>query len=130
VNCSPPRSYTITNGLISISYPPIGVDGAESSKEKTEIIFSAENGDSWFYFEDISSTASARKHGAKNVDSPVTIETRSATETTLIRFEHPKTPEHTVLHQGKCNFAGLRPASEAGTLNDPDRADIGLRVQE
>jgi len=123
-------SYTLTTGIIEIGYAPISVDGAESSNDRTEIIFSAENGDSWFYLEDISSAASARERCAKNVDSPVTIETRSATETTLIRFEHPKTPEHTVLHKGKCNFAGLRPASEVGTLNDPDRPDVGLRVQK
>jgi len=54
--------------------------------------------------------------------------TVSGTETTLIRFKQDQTPQHKVLHEGRCNFAGLKPAVES--TKDIDLALARLTVQE
>ncbi|QDS71415.1 hypothetical protein FKW77_003293 [Venturia effusa] len=96
----------------------------------TSTLFSAENGDDWFYFEDVGSDDSPAKTKrcdntiTKRSESPLTISARSSTDTTLLFFKYGARPSHTVLHKGRCNFAGLVPVEDKSRVGGGWRGDL------
>ena len=83
------------------------------------------NGDDWFYFEDETSSngmMSPEKCASSADESPISIEADSGSDTSLINFRYKSTPTHKVLHEGSCNFAGLKPVSGSTTQYDLDTA--------
>jgi hypothetical protein len=95
---------------IRVSVPITAVnDDDDDDYDDKNYIFSAENGDNWFYFEDQSSANddSAQCAHSKADPPPLQAATRSADGTTLIQFKYDETPTHEVLHAGRCRFTGL-----------------------
>jgi len=100
--------YTVQNGLIDINVlTPISATAKDDDDET--YIFSAENGDNWFYFEDNTGLDddSLQCAHSKADTPPLTASTRSADGTTLIQFKYNEAPTHEVLHPGRCRFTGL-----------------------
>jgi hypothetical protein len=116
--------FTLKDGLIFIEGSPLS--GAAMEEEPEQWVFDSQNGDDWFYFED---SPDSNLQCAKKASTPLTISTRSSTETTLIRFEYSKTPGHKVLHKGRCNFAGLKPVDESSEM-DQDHVQARLIMQD
>lgn len=116
-------SFTVKGGLIYIESISLF---SKSAAEPEQYLFDVENGDDWFYFED---TTTSNGQCAKTASNPLTISTRSSTETTLIRFKYDETPKHTVLHSGRCHFAGLKPAGQS-SKGDKDLGLARLTVQD
>lgn len=98
------------------------IGGESTAKEESQNVFANSNGDDFFFF-DLSGIPRA-----KNGESPLRMRTISGSDTTLINFQYETTPSHTVLHQGRCSFAGLKPAAGGAQDKDLDRAR--LTVQE
>jgi hypothetical protein len=74
-------------------------------------------GDDWFYFEDASTSALLR---SKNEDIDIVLKTRSGDVTSVITFSFDESLEHKKLHDGACDFAGLK--TSAGSAFDKDIA--------
>ncbi|MCJ1393980.1 hypothetical protein MMC18_006857 [Xylographa bjoerkii] len=112
-----PNLFTVKDGLIFIeALPTYGDDTAAQDDDPEQFVFADVNGDDWFYFEDStsssSSSSSSRENCAKSMtESHFNVRTISGSDTTLINFEYDSTPRHRVLHEGRCNFAGLKPVS-------------------
>jgi hypothetical protein len=109
------RSLTLKRGLVYVeqrkdsSHP-------EAVAPEEQYFFSADNGDDWFYIED-STSSEFRTNGDS---SPLLITTESASGTELIRFKYRKTPDHRVVHPGRCNFAGLAEVGGPRKMDDDD----------
>ncbi|MCJ1421672.1 hypothetical protein MMC32_008038 [Xylographa parallela] len=111
-----PNLFTVKDGLIFIEALPTNADNtAAQDYDPEQFVFADVNGDDWFYFEDStssSSSSSLRENCAKPMaETLFNIRTISGSDTTLINFEYDSTPHHRVLHEGRCNFAGLKPVS-------------------
>jgi len=89
---------------------------SRSPGHEEEFIFSGGNGDDWFYFEDRST--SEGEQCVETMDRrDFTIETVSGSDTTLIDFAYDETPRHRVIHEGRCEFAGLQPVRHSRQVN-------------
>ncbi len=120
--------FTVKDGLIFIeSFPPYG-DVAAQDDKADQFVFADVNGDDWFYFEDETSmeTSSQGQCAKPMTASRFNVRTISGSDTTLINFEYESQPSHTVLHEGRCNFAGLKPASSSSQID----SDSGFQSQE
>lgn len=125
--------FTVKDGLIFIeSFPPHGNVAAQDD-EAEQFVFADVNGDDWFYFEDNRSeetSSSSQGQCAKLMTaSHFNVRTISGSDTTLIDFQYESQPPHTVLDEGRCNFAGLKPASSS-SQTDPDSGRFGFHFQE
>lgn len=110
----------VKGGVVSIEMVPPFADSVTSSEG---YIYDGTNGDDWFC---IKATA-ARNQSANPDEHPIMVSSMSSSDTTLIRFKYDQTPEHKVLHEGWCNFAGLKPVVE--NTEDEDLALAGLSVR-
>nr|POE62931.1 hypothetical protein CFP56_03834 [Quercus suber] len=100
----------------------------EDEDEDETHIFSLENGDDWFYFEDNYSGSSSRKADSK--PSPFTISTISSTETELLRLRFNQPPKHKVVHKGACSFTGIKTPDESSSYESrTSRVHSPLTVQ-
>jgi len=109
-----PNLFTVKAGLVLIEAQTVNGDDFTGKKnEPADYVFADVNGDDWFYFEDVSSSdrlnGESCMHTASN--SHFRARTISGSDTTLINFQYPQTPRHRVVHEGRCNFAGLKPLS-------------------
>ena len=126
--------FTVKDGLIWIEVGSVGDATAQLKDDVENHIFSLENGDDWFYFEDqsidSSSSSSSGEQCAKSraESSTLNVRTISGSDTTLINFKYDTTPGYTVLHEGACNFAGLKPGSSS-SKSDPDSGKSRFRSQ-
>ncbi|MCJ1405851.1 hypothetical protein MMC11_009081 [Xylographa trunciseda] len=123
-----PNLFTVKDGLIFIEALPVyGDDTAAQDDEPEQFVFADVNGDDWFYFEDStssssSSSSSSRENCAKQTaESHFNVRTISGSDTTLINFEYDSTPHHRVLHEGRCNFAGLKPVSKRSRFRSQEQ---------
>ena len=118
--------FTVKDGLVFIE--AYGADDAMAqSKGSSQYVFADVNGDDWFYFED-SSTEDLKESCTKTkTASTFTARTISGSDTTLVNFAYDRTPKHRVLHEGRCNFAGLTPVPNA-LRDDADFKEF--RVQQ
>lgn len=106
--------FTLKSGLILAQ--TYSVSGNSIDDKDSDFYFDSANGDDWFYFEDdVSGNEHAqgyvKKFGLKSV---------SSSDSTLITFKHNSTPPHAVLHQGRCNFTGIRTVRVEGLGADLD----------
>ncbi|SPO06568.1 uncharacterized protein DNG_09258 [Cephalotrichum gorgonifer] len=123
-----PNLFTLKDGLIMIDAVVADADAGVAAESSGTYVFADLNGDDWFYFEDSTTADSKTASSQRQQDqSHFRIRTVSGSDTTLINFEYEHTPSHKVLHEGRCNFAGLKPVVESSQY-DPD-AGLGLRVQ-
>ncbi|KAF2624093.1 hypothetical protein BU25DRAFT_451013 [Macroventuria anomochaeta] len=127
-----PNLFTVKDGLIFVNAIPSSTARKSEGEEEEEIfIFADVNGDDWFYFEDDTTNGSAetcakpQSENGKASASTFTARTISGSDTTLINFAYDSTPKHKVLHDGRCNFAGLTPISQSRREVDARR----FRVQ-
>ena len=108
-------------------------DFAAQADEPTQFVFADINGDDWFYFEDTSSSSSSSASREQCVKpmamDHISVRTISGSDTTLLNFAYDSTPQHKVLHEGRCNFAGLKPVSPS-SQSDPDSGRFRFRSQE
>ena len=125
--------FTLKDGLVFIE-AFTGDDVAAQADASNDYVFADLNGDDWFYFEDSTTSSllssSSRERCAKSTAQPTfTARTISGSDTTLLSFEYTGTPSHKVLHEGRCNFAGLTPVSSS-SQSDPDSGNFRFRSQE
>ena len=120
--------FTVKDGLIFIEATPAsGSNVAAQADDPSQYVFADVNGDDWFYFED--TTSSQEQCAQSMADSHFNVRTISGSDTTLINFAYDRTPQHTVLHQGRCNFAGLKPVAPS-SQSDPDSGRFRFWSQE
>jgi hypothetical protein len=109
------------------------VSGGDISAQEDDLqqyVFADVNGDDWFYFEDSTSSSSLQEQCAKpTAESHFNVRTISGSDTTLINFQYERTPRHTVLHEGRCNFAGLKPVSPS-SQSESDYGRFRFRSQQ
>lgn len=99
----PSSLFALQGGLVNFILKGHLLD---SDDETSQWVFSQENGDDWFYYEDPYSDSSlARSRDA--APPPFQISTISGSETEVLRFRFPKQPKHKVLHKGACSFSGI-----------------------
>jgi len=127
-----PNLFTVKDGLIFIE-ALAGADGKVRSKadDWENHVFADVNGDDWFYFEDSTTDNDDRAQCANPIaqSSSFNVRTISGSDTTLINFEYDRTPSHRVLHEGRCNFAGLKPLSTS-SRSDPDAGRSRFQSQD
>lgn len=105
--------FTVKDGLILINVPGANSGDVRATEDTENYVFADINGDDWFYFEDSTtsddSVEGCEKSRSKNSagESGITATAVSGSDTTLINFKYKRTPGHKVLHEGRCNFAGL-----------------------
>ncbi|MCJ1290783.1 hypothetical protein MMC34_002325 [Xylographa carneopallida] len=123
--------FTVKDGLILIEALAVSDGNVAAQDESSQYVFADVNGNDWFYFEDNTypdSTSSPEQCAKSTVDSHFNVRTISGSNTTLINFEYESTPQHKVLHEGRCNFAGLKPVSPS-SQSDPDSGRSRFRAQ-
>ncbi|KAK5729883.1 hypothetical protein LTR17_011522 [Elasticomyces elasticus] len=120
--------FSVQGGLINFNFyaARFGMKSADGDDVETHI-FSLENGDDWFYFED-SSTDSSAVRKANTAPSPFTVSTISATETELLRLRYNVRPKHTVLHKGACSFTGIETSATSGARNSRTHSPLTVQV--
>lgn len=108
------------------------VDSDVVSTAETDIethIFSLENGDDWFYFEDNYSGSSLAR-SANAAPFPFTISTISSSETEVLRLKFNDRPKYNVVHKGACSFTGIKtPAGSSSHGASTSRVHSPLTVQ-
>ncbi|KAK5124110.1 hypothetical protein LTR85_001813 [Meristemomyces frigidus] len=120
--------FNVQGGLINFNFYAARF-GTNAAAEEELHIFSLENGDDWFYFED-NYTGSELARGADVTPNPFTISTISATETEVLRLRYNTTPEHRVVHKGACSFTGIEtPADTSSYTERTSRTHSPLTVQ-
>lgn len=132
-----PNLFTIKDGLILIEvFDRSGGDvtARKDEDEESQYVFADVNGDDWFYFEDQTSedetSSSSQEQCAKpTAESHFSVRTISGSDTTLINFQYESTPQHEVLHEGRCNFAGLKPVSPS-SQSDPNSKRFRFQSQD
>lgn len=117
-----PNLFTVKDGLVFIEAHVTSGRDVAAEDDDLPFVFADVNGDDWFYFEDESSLpSSSEEQCAKPMSRKhFTAQTISGSDTTLINFQYQRTPTHKVLHEGRCNFAGLKPVSSSSQRDDPD----------
>jgi hypothetical protein len=85
-----------------------------------------ENGDDWFYFEDVSTSSAVDSKSAATY--PFHLSTISGTETELVRLRYTSQPKHTLVHKGACSFTGIHTSDGKGSSQTTD-GHSGLTVQ-
>lgn len=96
--------FNVQGGLVGLSFraSEFAAKGDDDNEFETHI-FSLENGDDWFYFEDnVSDSAKA-----KTTANPVHAFFPSASEAELLRLGYSSQPKHKVVHKGACSFTGI-----------------------
>lgn len=94
-------------GLIQLnSMMPWSSDTSEEMP--TPHIFSAENGDDWFYFEDMSSMSLYNDTNPH----PFSMRTVSGSGTEILRLMYNGQPKHKMVHKGACSFTGIKTPDE------------------
>lgn len=96
-------------------------------------IFSLENGDDWFYFEDDSSSSARVK--ATGESYPFHFSTISATETELLRLRYSSRPKHTKVHKGACSFTGINTSGtssfeQESTSHERSPLTVQVRIED
>ncbi|KAK5702874.1 hypothetical protein LTR97_003820 [Elasticomyces elasticus] len=123
--------FSIQGGLINFNFyaARFGMKANEDDDDVETHIFSMENGDDWFYFED-NYTGSSAARKANAAPYPFSISTISATETELLRLRYRSEPKHTVVHKGACSFTGIKTEGASGSAGARNsRTHSALTVQ-
>ncbi|KAF2277091.1 uncharacterized protein EI97DRAFT_457813 [Westerdykella ornata] len=116
-----PTLNKIEHGMVRSRIPghPSTVHGSQESEEHWH--FGPNNGDDWFYFDDMSSSRGRGRAGTPAACTnpralPATttaegprLEAMSNTMTSLISLVYSDTPPHRKMHDGSCALTGLKP---------------------
>ena len=121
--------FTVKDGLIFIEALAYDPGLAAQAEESSQFVFAGSNGDDWFFFEDTTTSSSRERCAKPMAESHFNVRTISGSDTTLIDFAYESTPPHKVLHDGRCNFAGLKPVSPS-SQSDPDSGSFRVQSQE
>lgn len=89
--------------MIDIKFSIVAAGNAD---EWPDHVFSLENGDDWFYFED-HYTGTDQQLKVDSAPPPIQISTISGGDTEVLRLRFPKRPAYKVLHKGGCSFTGI-----------------------
>jgi len=111
--------YTVQDGSIAIKVNMPMKSAKDNMDDDDHYIFSGENGDNWFYFEDQTASDMQQCANSKPDQAPLMGMTRSADRTTLIQFKYNEAPKHKMLHPGRCMFTGL--VTDGDDNKDRDR---------
>jgi len=116
-------------GLVRLDYTNPSPDASAVGEDNTEThIFSLENGDDWFYFEDEAPPSVVSK-ATDPASYPFQISSVSGGLTEVMRLRYKSRPKHTVLHKGACNFAGIdTPAGQKSSQTDGGHAGFTVQV--
>ncbi|KAK4995525.1 hypothetical protein LTR66_004665 [Elasticomyces elasticus] len=129
-----PNLFTVKDGFIYIEALAASENGKTSATidGPDHYVFADVNGDDWFYFEDSTSSMVVRQeHCASSMAaSQFSVRTISGSDTTLINFQYESTPQHTVLHDGRCSFAGLKPVFPSSQSESDSRRSRFRSQQE
>jgi len=117
--------FNIQGGLINFKF---SVFAAGNAEEWPDHVFSLENGDDWFYFED-QYTGSDQQLRVDSAPPPIQVSSISGTETEVLRLRFPKRPAYKVLHKGGCSFTGISTPAES-SLEKSSRVHNGLTKQQ
>jgi hypothetical protein len=120
--------FNIQGGLINFNFYAARFGVASDDDDDVEThIFSLENGDDWFYFED---EYTPRLLSLKGSDQPYPfrVSTISGTETEVLRLKYNTRPKHAVLHKGACSFTGIDTSAEHKS-SQTTRGHSGFTVQ-
>jgi hypothetical protein len=101
---------------------------AGNADEWPDHVFSLENGDDWFYFED-QYTGTSQQLRVDSAPPPIQVSSISGTETEVLRLRFPKRPAYKVLHKGGCSFTGISTPSES-SLGQSSRVHNRLTKQQ
>ncbi|KAK4996698.1 hypothetical protein LTR66_003754 [Elasticomyces elasticus] len=123
--------FSIQGGLVKFE---VNSRLASHPEEWPDHVFSLENGDNWFYFED-QYTGSSLARSAYAKPSPFAISTISGSETEVLRLKFINRPKHEVLHKGACHFTGVKTPAEsssfrARTSSVNSSPDVQVRIEE
>jgi len=120
--------FSVQQGLIDFVVHAAGFGRNSVDEEVEPHIFSGENGDDWFYFEDnYTDSSNAKKSDSKPY--PFSISTISATETELLRLRFSERPNHRVVHKGACRFTGIKtPESSHGVGKSSSQSPLTVQV--
>lgn len=91
-------------------------------------VFSLENGDDWFYFED-KYTGTSQQLRVDSAPPPIQVSSISGTETEVLRMRFPKRPAYKVLHKGGCSFTGISTPPDS-SLRQSSRVHNRLTKQQ
>jgi hypothetical protein len=128
-NSKSPRSlFNVQGGLIrfEVAASTHGVGSNDYDDTETHI-FSMENGDDWFYFEDALAQDSLSSKGSDK-PYPFGVSTISSTETEVLRLKYDSRPKYTVVHKGACSFTGID-TSAGQKSSQMGRGHSGFTVQ-
>lgn len=95
--------FNVQGGLINFKF---SIFAAENANDWPDHVFSMQNGDDWFYFED-NYTGTSRQLRVDSAPPPVQVSSISGTETEVLRIRYPQRPAYKVLHKGGCSFSGI-----------------------
>ncbi|PIB03024.1 hypothetical protein CB0940_11936 [Cercospora beticola] len=106
--------FNVQSGLLRFQLSA-DVQGRASIKDDDveTHVFSMENGDDWFYFEDNYSGSTAKQTVDK--PSPFVVSTISGGETEMLRLRYNSRPQHRVVHKGACSFTGIHTDAAAAS---------------
>lgn len=118
--------FNVQGGLIGFNFRANHFGKADDDDDDgSQHVFSLENGDDWFYFEDTSESSLAQKSDSM----PFQIGTISGTETEVFRLKYKSQPKHTVLHKGACSFTGIDTSAGSDSSKSVSHGHTGVSVQ-
>jgi hypothetical protein len=121
--------FNVQGGLIQFGITTFVPEVGSNDHEDIEThIFSGENGDDWFYFEDQSLGFTSSSNGSDK-PYPFRVSTISASETEVLRLKYKSQPKHTVLHKGACSFTGIdTPAGQKSSQMSREHSGFTVQV--
>ena len=117
--------FSIQSGLIHFEFSGFAAENADPLPDH---VFSLENGDDWFYFED-EYTGTSQQLRVDSASPPIIISSISGVETEVLRLRFPQRPTHKVLHKGGCSFTGIH-TSSGSSLGQSSRVHNRLTKQQ
>ncbi|KAK5732116.1 hypothetical protein LTR17_010824 [Elasticomyces elasticus] len=119
--------FSVQGGLINFNFYAARFGMKAGDDDIETHIFSLENGDDWFYFEDSYPDSSFARQ-TKAAPYPFSISTISATETELLRLRYNSQPKHTVIHKGACSFTGIKTDAASGAKHSRTHSALTVQV--
>jgi len=124
--------FMVQHGLVLVhgASPSSDQEIAGEDDDWPDHVFSQENGDNWFYFEDNTGLDDdARRAGAR--PPPITIRTISGSETEVLRLTSKGQPKHRVVHKGACSFTGIKTPTDSkfhGSEKMREQSDLTVQI--
>ena len=114
------------SGLIHFQFSGVAAENKEEIPP--DHVFSQENGDDWFYFED-EYTGTSQQLRVDSAPPPIQVSSISGNPTEVLRLRFPQRPAYKVLHKGGCSYTGIDTPSES-SLGQSSRVHNRLTKQQ